>query len=330
MPKKLTIMALLGLVTCCAATAHAGPTMFSNSYNVFPVGFYSPDASSDSAPFTGAYYVAVAPYADSQDDNLVFSSVSGTSSYFDPTSNTGGTYSSSPDSNTVLTFASLPFTTDAFGGSDLLPDGSGPGTWGGEDIGVALQFFDPQNPAGCFANQTGCDGTALAAYMTAPPVVSEPDPSTAPDVYDITMQIPSGTLIFEFTLTGVDPSTIGYAYTNDTTVNDNATVVLVGSIANDASTVQVVWDSVTYEAPSGGSGGGSGGSSGSSGSTGSTGSTGGSGGGTIITNTASPPPFLQPEDDTGSVPEPATLILLGTGLLLAYRRKTSGATSTTV
>jgi hypothetical protein len=295
------LLALSAAILCFGSLAHAGPTNYATSYSQFPLGFYVPDASSDSAPFSGDFYVAVAAYGDANDDNLNFTDLSGTPSYFDPTSNSGGVYSSSPDSNTTLIFADAPFSTASY---TTLPDGSNAGDWAGEDLGIALEFLPPQSPPGCFGYQTGCDAGATAAYMTAAPVITRPDPIDDPSTYDIYMQIPSGTLIFQFLLLGVDPSTVGYTYTNDVSPDGNTTLVLAGSIGDDSSSVQIVWDPVVFQS--------------NSGAIGSSGSQGGTPPGEIITQPISNPPFVQGDDS--SVPEPSTLLLLGSGLMFAGRR----------
>jgi len=281
-------------------SAHAGPSQFGVSVSQFPIGFFVPNASSNSAPFSGPYYVAVAPYGDVNDDNLAFTQLAGSISYFDPSSNSTGTYNSSSDGNTTLAFGNLPFATTSFGSGSPLPDGTNPGTWGGEDLGVALQFFMPQDDPGCFATQSGCVADAGAAYLTSPPAVYT---TSDPDVFDILMSIPSGVLTFQFTLLGLDPSSVGFAYSNDTTANNNTVVILAGDILNGASNVQIVWDSVSF-VPGEALGGSD-----------------FTAPGTQVTTNANVPGFIQSSDyPDDSVPEPGTLLLFGSGLLLAARK----------
>lgn len=312
MARELRFTLFCSIALMLGTEAFAGPTQYSVATSQFPIGFYVPDASSNSAPFSGPYYVAVAAYADGQDDALAFTHLTNSISYFDPTGNSLGTYSATSDANTTLAFGTLPFTTDLFGSNSPLPDGSTPSTWGGTDLGVALQFFAPQREPGCFAYQTGCQANAAAQYMTAAPLVYQPDATNNPDTYGIKTQIPGGSLTFQFELVGVDPNSVGFSYTNDNTVNNNTVVILAGSILNNASTVQVIWGSTLFQSntPPPGSGGGD-----------PVMPVNEQVPGTPVVKTVDPPGFIQASDQQPDVvPEPSTLLLVASGLLWAGRK----------
>jgi hypothetical protein len=76
------LIAFIATVMSFATLAQAGPSSYAISYSQFPLGFY---ASNASTPFSSAYYVAVAPYGDSDDDNLSFLNLAGTPISWDAT-----------------------------------------------------------------------------------------------------------------------------------------------------------------------------------------------------------------------------------------------------